>query len=524
MTALLQRVYNNTTFPFSPTDTLSNDIFLKHIPTATYAIRYPLALPANLSDDHCLTTLIRFPGEIYYGRGVRQYICAFLAAANQTAFIEANASICQHEMILGAPLADGCLWLTPSSSLPPSGDANNPTTDHHSFVVYFARQSTESPVFAWFKFTFRTLLTLYILHLVWSLYFCHYIVLMDNLRHSAAGNPLLVHDGPPITSFVVVVGDPTYFILSHPTVSFILVLDVWLSAVYFGLATIHVSQMQEMGHYVLGCFYGSRTVWFAYFTMRVVAVLVKQLHLEHRFASVDPGILAVAVVVYAGPLMWFISNSVFAAFFHFLWSLVVAPAQQFTTIETCPGVMAAVFLIGSLPIAFSFTLARMTNRPSMQNRASLNPTQFASPTYNDIKQKVLWLWLLRSFVGTNKAEDKTLSVGGTLHRLFRQHAGYRKLPLFSLRASDCFVECRDANKIIVKKLRLSLLAGLDRQEDQGSDTAIRLCPIDHLQSFCTINMDSCLVVAQTTSMQGPTKSLPTSKWLHVGASQCQWIL
>ncbi|KAF0708850.1 Aste57867_6189 [Aphanomyces stellatus] len=523
MTALLQRVYNNTTFPFSPTDTLSNDIFLKHIPTATYAIRYPLALPANLSDDHCLTTLIRFPGEIYYGRGVRQYICAFLAAANQTAFIEANASICQHEMILGAPLADGCLWLTPSSSLPPSGDANNPTTDHHSFVVYFARQSTESPVFAWFKFTFRTLLTLYILHLVWSLYFCHYIVLMDNLRHSAAGNPLLVHDGPPITSFVVVVGDPTYFILSHPTVSFILVLDVWLSAVYFGLATIHVSQMQEMGHYVLGCFYGSRTVWFAYFTMRVVAVLVKQLHLEHRFASVDPGILAVAVVVYAGPLAWLFSNSFGSSIFHFLWSLVGTSSQQLTTIEIFPGIVFAVSLLGSFPIGYSMALAWWSDRQSAKSVAPLNPSQFASATYNDFKQRFL-LFLRSIFRSTNETEDKTLSVGGTLHRLFRQHAGYRKLPLFSLRASDCFVECRDANKIIVKKLRLSLLAGLDRQEDQGSDTAIRLCPIDHLQSFCTINMDSCLVVAQTTSMQGPTVSLSKSLLLHIGASQCEWVL
>ncbi|RHY26777.1 hypothetical protein DYB32_007307 [Aphanomyces invadans] len=319
--AFLQHVYNATTFPDSA------GAFLRDRASPTYAVRYKLTMPSSVPTSKCLAVILSFPGQLYFGRGVRDFICAF-AGLNQSTQVNhaSTRTECQHEYLLGLPIAEGCIWL-----VPPTDDATM------TFHVYFARVELQGPAYNWFKFAFRASLSVIIVYLVWSMYFVHYRPLVANLKQFGVDD-----DGASssIVTFEVFVGDPTSVVLSHPLVSLVFVWDVWLSPVYFGLATIRVSQTYEWWVFFLGALGCGLQMWFAYFTMRYATFLIKRWRVEHWFAAVDPGLVALASVVFSGPMMWVIANTSLATYFYFAWSIfesIDVTTHVCMSIETFPG-------------------------------------------------------------------------------------------------------------------------------------------------------------------------------------------
>ncbi|KAF0709189.1 Aste57867_6056 [Aphanomyces stellatus] len=441
-----------------------------------------------------------------------------------------------------------------------------------SYIVTFATYAHPHPAFAWWKLAFRVALTLYILRVAYRAYFRPYHQLLVNLRQ--VGLPpaaVLVDDDdagviPTNASIkypklVVVMGDPTYFVISHPLVAMVLIVDFWLSTQNFAVATSYVSQVTEWWPFLRGCVYGSKAGWFAYGTMWCASILVKRRHWEHKVASVDAGILGIAVVIYAGPLFYLLANTELSALFHIIWSIWVPPSDQMTTIETLPGGLSAVFLVGSFPLAYSLALVWFTResearpwKPFAGSRAkdrrdatAIPPIDFASFGHNDIKVKLLWLglstclgwkkrrhWWRRHNVNEASRDSTTSSspppsslmpsstkaTGGNLHRVFHQDVRYKALPLFSLRAADCFVIGYDANGDMAITMRLSHLGGLDRRVGDMDCSAIRLCPIEHDQSSVgTLNHRRC-VGTDAIGPEDPT--MAKCLWLHLGADHCQW--
>ncbi|KAF0704597.1 Aste57867_7315 [Aphanomyces stellatus] len=264
MTTFLQRIYNNNTFPHTDLE-----IFLVDTPTSSYAERFVLNALARTNDDNsCLSTMLQFPDQLYYGRKVREFVCAFLAL-NDTERLTAAAttSMCQHVTMVGIRLFEACLWLDPMEGTASDDASSSPS----SYIVTFATYAHPHPAFAWWKLAFRVALTLYILRVAYRAYFRPYHQLLVNLRQ--VGLPpaaVLVDDDdagviPTNASIkypklVVVMGDPTYFVISHPLVAMVLIVDFWLSTQNFAVATSYVSQVTEWWPFLRGCVYGSKAV------------------------------------------------------------------------------------------------------------------------------------------------------------------------------------------------------------------------------------------------------------------------
>ncbi|KAF0688519.1 Aste57867_19861 [Aphanomyces stellatus] len=163
-TAYLQRLYNNDTKPLLA----AGVVFLRQWFTSTYAMRYKLHLPPSIATDAaCVETMFGFPGQLYYGQGMQQVVCAFLGL-NETARLAVATTVYQHYTLIGVLVTDSCLWFV--------------SADDDGWWVYFANVCSVSPAFAWFKLVFRVALSIFILHLLWVVYYSHYVILVTNLR------------------------------------------------------------------------------------------------------------------------------------------------------------------------------------------------------------------------------------------------------------------------------------------------------------------------------------------------------
>ncbi|KAH9140796.1 hypothetical protein AeRB84_014992 [Aphanomyces euteiches] len=103
--ALFTKLYNHEAFN-------SNEICLKDSWSSSYAIRYSAVIPPVISAADVLHYLVRFPGAIFYGNGIVEFITRFLA---QT--LEERKSTtrfhCQHIRYFGFPFNDICVWFEP---------------------------------------------------------------------------------------------------------------------------------------------------------------------------------------------------------------------------------------------------------------------------------------------------------------------------------------------------------------------------------------------------------------------------
>ncbi|CAK4699517.1 unnamed protein product, partial [Aphanomyces euteiches] len=359
----------------------------------------------------------------------------------------------------------------------------------------------ETPQLSWFKFIFRSVVSTYVLRVFWTRYYRQFGPLLHNLRTIGFGSEYMHYD--------VVLGDPAYAILIDPFVSFAMFVDIWCGAPYLGMATIRVSQFQDMLSYALGCMYFSRTVWFAYLCMRGLSAVVKWRRWEASFAPVDPGFLAICAYVYGGPMTSAIVFSPMVRLTRKSFSYFLPSALHGQVIETTFLTIFFTLAMAQLPLVYSLAATKWSRykqrRRLEKSRRETATISFSNPAYNDIKAIILLSMVMRKHHPTT---------GGSLHKLYHKNPRYRSMPLFSHRAADCFVVCYNTDGNVAKRVRLSLLAWLDRQS-RDPKLEIQLCTALHSTSVCIFDDKPC-------SKQG-WPSLD-AKYIHLGDANCPWIM
>ncbi|CAK4676942.1 unnamed protein product [Aphanomyces euteiches] len=402
--------------------------------------------------------------------------------------------ICQHQCLVGISFGEFCFWL--DEVVDSVQDSNSPR-----YEVWVAIYPLETPQLSWFKFIFRSVVSTYVLRVFWTRYYRQFGPLLHNLRTIGFGSEYMHYD--------VVLGDPAYAILIDPFVSFAMFVDIWCGAPYLGMATIRVSQFQDMLSYALGCMYFSRTVWFAYLCMRGLSAVVKWRRWEASFAPVDPGFLAICAYVYGGPMTSAIVFSPMVRLTRKSFSYFLPSALHGQAIESSLITIFFTLAMAQLPLVYSLAATKWSRykqrRRLEKSRRETATISFSNPAYNDIKAIILLSMVMRKHHPTT---------GGSLHKLYHTDPRYRSMPLFSHRAADCFVVCYNTDGNVAKRVRLSLLAWLDRQS-RDPKLEIQLCTALHSTSVCIFDDKPC-------SKQGWTSL--DAKYIHLGDANCPWIM
>ncbi|KAF0688633.1 Aste57867_19745 [Aphanomyces stellatus] len=470
----LSETYNNKTVPESAT--ISRDMAAN-----TYCLRYTMAFP-SFGDHQCIEYMLGFPAALYYSLATTEFLCDFVAD-NTTTRLNRPLYHCQQDRFVTMSIAFSCTWIVP---------LEQPDT----FDVYHGVQLLETPMFSWIKLGYRVGLSVFIGFAQWRLYFQHLKPLLHNLRTIGLAN---LNDE---ANYVIQLGDPTWLILSHRIVTLVMVLDCFVNVGYSGAAGNRTSQVNNIWEFCLGCLYGSRAVWAAYFVMYYATPLVKYMAWEKHFQPVDPGPMAMTAIFYAGPVIY--NNSHTPSLLFFQWLHAIA-APNIEIVECALGMVVFLSTMAAVPVLFSCT-AQCTRRAFKKRHIA--PTRrplYASMRFNDWKQ---WILFYQRRLWTPQDQ-----VGGTLYYLFDENPRYRKYPLFSARVSDCFVTCYNTDGVVVRQVRLSLMHSLDCQ---STDPTLRilLCPHVHSTSAVgSINSEGC----------DNSEKDKSSKYIHLGASGCQWI-
>ncbi|KAF0725179.1 hypothetical protein Ae201684_016331 [Aphanomyces euteiches] len=487
MTSFFRQIYNNETM--DPQSTTQRDLV-----TNTFALRRSMTLPFEIALDETFDYMVNMPASLYYGSGLRSYVLAFLTA-NQTNRADQSWEFCQHEFLAGMSLIEHCVWIDPIEET---------TANSTQYMMYTASWIRESNISIWLRFPFRCFVSIYVSYRLWTNYYAHYRPLVTNLSSLGFSKDYLRYE--------IVLGDPAYAILSDPFVSFAMVIDLFWSALYITLAIIRVSQVHGIIVYINGCLYLSRCVWLAYLGMRTMASVVKWRRWEASFESVDPGLLAILAYVYSGPIITLMGATRVVSVFHVFWNIGLAPSSYGQGTEAASVVAFLVIVMTTIPLPFSTFLAfyrrRKANsvKPSRSLRSwSKNMSHYA---YNDLKARILLSLTMKKL--------KNRSIGGRLHQLYELSPCYRKLPLYSHRAADCFVLCYTSDGSLDQQVRLSLLTCLDLQQD-NVDFAILTCNSSfHCNCVCLINSKCC----EALKME-----MKSGKFvLHRGNLNCAWVM
>ncbi|KAH9079882.1 hypothetical protein Ae201684P_007591 [Aphanomyces euteiches] len=84
---------------------------LRDIATNTIGMRREMTLPFEIPDDDVFDYYVQMPAAIFFGHGTRTFLTAFLTA-NETSRQDLKPwKWCQHQRLLGMPLAEICLWI-----------------------------------------------------------------------------------------------------------------------------------------------------------------------------------------------------------------------------------------------------------------------------------------------------------------------------------------------------------------------------------------------------------------------------
>ncbi|KAH9151937.1 hypothetical protein LEN26_003756, partial [Aphanomyces euteiches] len=424
----LKQIYNNQTM---------SDASISHRDQATntYCMSANAMLPFQIPQEETLDYLLGMPASVFHGHGIRSYLELFLTA-NETSRKQMQPwRICQHELWIGILFAEYCIWIEEHEDSP----------SHYSIwsVVWIL----EGAELIWMKFIWRTLLSLYIVYVLWTRYYAHYIALWSNLCH--------VGFSKDYTRYEIVVGDPVS------------------SMIYVTLGVMQVSQFDDIWVYFNGCLYLTRFVWLTYLSMRMMSFVIKRFKLEASFVPLDPGFLAIASVVYNGPVSTAMSTTKAVQLEHHLWCIGLTTAECSQAIDF----LATIILVSSiwltLPLLFSQLIVRCRRQKSNQV-ASCSPyvlqQKVSLHSYNDIKANILLSLTMRK-----RAKHHS---GGELHKLYAENPRHRHLALFSHRAADSFVLCYTADGSLDQQVPLSLLSCLDPQLDDMKG-AIPTCSSVH---------------------------------------------
>ncbi|KAF0733080.1 hypothetical protein Ae201684_009902 [Aphanomyces euteiches] len=275
-----------------------------------FVFRKILYLPDAIDESDCFDSLQRFPIVAYYSAGFQQFVCDFLSQNKST---RNDGFQCQAIMMLGVSTMKYCFWMT----------LQDRTSSRYEVAV--AGTTWEPPVFAWIKFVARLALGIYVGHQAWVHYYRHFRCLALNLTSLGIPGPFIKYE--------IYFGDATYFILSRPFVTLIFVLEFYLSIAYIGLACVRCSQLEDGMQFFLGCLYASRAVCFAYFVMRYATFAIKRFQWETFGRAIDPGLLALAAGLYAGPFFYVLTNTPTVHFVIWLNRVWVSPSLHGHAIE-----------------------------------------------------------------------------------------------------------------------------------------------------------------------------------------------
>ncbi|KAF0684723.1 Aste57867_23324 [Aphanomyces stellatus] len=466
--------------------------------SSSYALRYTLDLPLNTS--RCFGQLVRFPGVVFFGPGLTRFCCAFLAqnASMRFATMAAGTAFeCQDARTLGVPFASMCLWITPSNE-----SANRTWLDVHFGVVNY-----ESDTFAYGKWTIRCLLVVYILQELWFRYYMSCTALFRALKRYGLNNTAT---DPVLDTYRLDLGDPTCILLSNPIVSAVFVVDIWYSVDYIVLAGVRVTQFDDMWQYVLGCLYGSRAVWCAYFGLRYLTYIVKRCHWERHFAPLDPGVLVIVVTLYCGPIFTYIGHSGLLELLQYLLTFVPA-SRVLESIEIAPLCLNLMVLIATLPLMYSLAYEWYSSRRQQSQyhdgRQLSREALYSHASFNDVKTRVVFACMDRIHAKSLTRDCR----GGSIYYVYERHPHYQRFPLISHRGVDCFVTC--LTEAGSTRYHLSLLCCLDRH---AYKRATPLCQVHPCQSVFVLDCDGNDVACAST------KDAPIS--LHGGIDASPWVL
>ncbi|CAK4224004.1 unnamed protein product [Aphanomyces euteiches] len=238
-----------------------------------------------------------------YGLGFRNLVADFLGA-NATTRRQRRLLECQRAYYFGMLWMDECLWLEPLM-------VNETTSDEDIYMTYYATVVWASALWGWFKLSLRCLLTLFILRVLWQRYCRHYISLLHALQDIGVEERFSRYD--------VIVGDPTYLILSDPRVSVAMVADIVTATAYVTWSTLRV--------------------WQGYLAMRFLSYVAKARRWELKFAPIDPGMLGLVALLYGGPVISLLGTTSLMAIFHTSWSLGLPSRLEFQAIDYASGEM-----------------------------------------------------------------------------------------------------------------------------------------------------------------------------------------
>ncbi|KAH9144022.1 hypothetical protein AeRB84_012006 [Aphanomyces euteiches] len=414
--------------------------------TTTFGIRRNLTIPYSVSEDKAFRLLIDMPAAVFYGSGVRTYVLTFFTANETTRNQMRPWQICQHERYMGMAWLEFCLWIEETAP-----------TQYTAWGVTYINEGHPS---MWFKFTFRCILSMYVVRVLWKRYYRHCIVLLSNLRHVGIAQRYIRYE--------IVVGDPAFANLSDPLVSFCMV------------------------------------VWFAYLGLRIMSFVVKRRRWESLFAPMDPGLLAIDAYIYAGPIISVLGTTKMAWIFYFMWPFFLPPEMSEQAVEAITVVSFVSVLMMTLPVIASRLFMIWENRQSNKVHPTGSTSSFSNYTYNDMKA-----YLLLSL--TMKKQSRRTS-GGSVYKLYQESLRYKKIALSSHKAADCFVLCYNADGCLEQQIRLSLLPYLNPLLDDP-EFAIPTCTSCHKTSVSIIGCEGCPTFTPTSKID---------KCIHRGENNCQW--
>ncbi|ETW00498.1 hypothetical protein H310_07112 [Aphanomyces invadans] len=470
----MQALYNDATLPAKAT-------IFKDQANYTTVMRQAIRFPHDATCDSMLPLM---PGAIFYGPGIRNAICRLV---NSTDTVRSMAQ-CQHMRHFGITITEQCVWVYPQ---------HGPT-----LVVFQSLYQWEQVWFLWIKLALRCLLTAYVAWEVRVQYYSHCRALARDIRAFGIPDPV-----SPIHRIEVYIGDPTCLTLGNPIVSTCFVVDVWMSVTSVGEVVLQLSQLDDVVLFMKGCLYASRTVWFAYFSMRYTTVAIKWWRISRWVVPLDPTAIAIGATVLSGPLLYINARTSLVWLQYALWSIGVRDGDDAT--EIFPAIVALTTIIGFMPVVLvacvkasqALVAAFMpSSRTKHETNMDERLRRYSSMEYNDLNQRIV-LSLVQS-----SRSDRTR--GGSVYALYDLDAMFRHMPMFSHRSADCFVVGYDSDDVPIEHLRVSLLQCLDIHH-----SAMSICRTAHPTAICQLNTKRCAT------------SSPASKLrIHSGGTKSQWLL
>ncbi|KAH9144495.1 hypothetical protein AeRB84_011548 [Aphanomyces euteiches] len=462
--AYFYSVFNNQTLEPST-------VLCRESATNSNLVRKNVALPEHVRPDNCMDFVCRWPGAVFYSSGFRRFSCDFLAQsnANRTSKLWFD---CEHAQFFGTPMSEVCIWIEPTRE----NDQGN-----RLFTVYHVSLIWEKAAWSWAKLALRGVLSSYIIRVLWRRYYRHYPPLLVNLEQIGLG--------AQFTKYIVLIGDPSFLILSDAFVPVAMVVDILFGVAYMTDAILRVSQFSDFFAFVLGCIYISRYVWTGYLVMRFLSWVVKRRGDVAKFAPVDPAILALAAYFYGGPRC--------------LKSTLCRMMESPRAMSSRP------FLIRSL---CAFCSVRCLCLFQRRDRSTATGSCRCCPrANNDFTNKCVMRFVMR------RIPISTKLLGGSLYHLYDNSPEHRSLPLFSHRGSDCLILCYTADGAVSQQVRVSLRDCLDLRH-RDPTKAIASCSSVHETCVSSLNAQTC----ETFRAVG---SCPSARLcLHSSADDSPWIL